>query len=127
MVKLESSRFKHKLKTPMAAYILDVLSCHQRNILFLLFACVIENYIGCFILQSNIPTLSRNCCILLHATVRVAYYLFIRSLQLLPNWKIQGSVWVSYSVLPTHDSFENISNEIPCVNIFLLFIPTINF
>ena len=37
------------------------------------------------------------------------------------------SVVVSNSGFPTRDYFEQISNYISCVNIFLLFIPTLNF
>ena len=34
---------------------------------------------------------------------------------------------VSYSGFPTQDSFERISNEIPFLNSFPLFIPTVSF
>ena len=34
---------------------------------------------------------------------------------------------VSDSVFPTRDYFEKTPNEIPCVNIFPLFLPTLNF
>ena len=36
-------------------------------------------------------------------------------------------VRVTDSVLPTQDSFEKMSNNIPCVNIFQLLLPTLNF
>ena len=38
---------------------LDVLSCHIRNVLFILFACDIEDYLEYFILQSHIPMFAR--------------------------------------------------------------------
>ena len=37
-----------------------------------------------------------------------------------------GNLWVSNSVLPTRDSFEMISNDIPSVNISPLFLLTIH-
>ena len=40
---------------------------------------------------------------------------------------MESAVMVSYSLLPTRDSFEKILNEIPCVNSFLIFLPTIIF
>ena len=68
----------------MAAYTLDVLSRHQRDPLFLLFACDFENYIEYFLLRSKFPTLSCNCYKSLHETVLVSSYLFLHSSQLLP-------------------------------------------
>ena len=53
----------------MASRTLDMLSLYQRNILFVLFACDIENSIEYFILLPNIPTLARNYYIFLHAPV----------------------------------------------------------
>ena len=41
----------------MAAYTLDVISHHQRNILFLLYVCDLEDSIKYFLLHSHIQTL----------------------------------------------------------------------
>ena len=65
----------------MDSYTLDVLSCHQKNILFLLFSHDLENSIEYFLLCSNIPALARNHSILLPAAAKVAYYLFLSYLQ----------------------------------------------
>ena len=84
-VKMETSRFKNKFQFYLAVHTLGVLSCHQRNLLFILFYRYLENYIEYFLLQSNIPTLTHNHYILFHATAHIAYYLFIHYLQVLPN------------------------------------------
>ena len=92
----------------MAAYTLGVIYNHQRNILFVLFSHGIENSIEYFLLQSNIPTLTNNPSISLHATAQVSYYLFICYSQVLTNYQRQGRVGVYYSVLPTQVFFEKI-------------------
>ena len=60
----------------MAVYKLDVLSCHQSNLIFLLFARDIEDSIEYYLIQSNIMVLARNRYIFLHATDQDANYLF---------------------------------------------------
>ena len=69
----------------MVVFTLDMPSCHQTNILFLLFARDIEYYIEYFLLQSKIPTLAPSHYISLHVTAQAAYYLFIIALRVLPN------------------------------------------
>ena len=60
LVGSKSSWFKHKFPIHMAAYIVDILPYHQRNLLFLLFSCDIEGCIEYFLLWSNILTLTCN-------------------------------------------------------------------
>ena len=80
-----------------------------------------------FLLESNMWTLVRKQYILIHGTAQVPYYFYLPSFQLLPNQKSQVSVRVLYSVLPTQDSFEKISNYIACVNSYLQFLPSLYF
>ena len=63
----------------MADYTLDVLSCHQRDILLLIYARYPEDYIGFFLRRSFIQKLIRVCCKKIHVTALVLYYLFLRS------------------------------------------------
>ena len=105
-------------------------TCHlstKGNILFLIFACDIETYIEYLYLWSNILTLTLIRYIFLHVTAQVAYVLFLGYFQVSPDYKIWRNVMVSYSGLPTQYYYEKISNEIPCVNSFLIFIITLNF
>ena len=127
MEESETSQLKPKLQVTMAAYMLDVLSLHQRNIILLLFSRELEDYIEYFLIWTQIPTLAQNHCISLHATVKIDYYLSLNSLQVSPNYQIRGSVWVSYSALKTRYYFERISNGISFVNSFPLFTPTLSF
>ena len=69
----------------MTLYMLDMLSCHQRNILFLLFDCDLENSIEYFLLRSHILTLVYNHYTSLHATLRVDYYSFLYYFLVLTN------------------------------------------
>ena len=62
---------------------LDILSHHQNNILFLLFACDIEYYIEYFLIHSHIQTPAFTTYKLLHATAIVAYCLCIYSFQVI--------------------------------------------
>ena len=57
----------------------------QRNILFLLFASDLEDYIESFLLKSNSPTLAHNRYKYLHNNEIFSSHLFLCSLQLLPN------------------------------------------
>ena len=68
-----------------------------------------------------------NHYIFLHATVKVAYYFFLYSLQLLPDYRRRVSIRVYYLGFPTRDYSDRISNEIPFVNSFSIFLPAIIF
>ena len=57
----------------MAMHKLDVLSLHQRNIIFLLCASEFGTSIAYFLLLFKKPTLTCTHDILLHAHVRVSY------------------------------------------------------
>ena len=85
LVESEKSWFKHQFQVPMYAYTLDVLSWHQRNILFLFFARDFDISIEHFLLRSHIPSFSHIIYIYLHATFWGAYYLFLSYLQVLPH------------------------------------------
>ena len=92
----------------MSEYMLDVLSRHQRKLIFLLFSRDFEDSIEYFLLISEILTLDRNRYISLNTTVRSSYYLFLTFLKVFTNWKRQGSVRVSNSGFQMQDFFENI-------------------
>ena len=79
---------------------LEVLSYHQGNLLFLLIARDIENHIEYFLLKSNILRLIRNRYTLRQTTAQVTYVIFLISSKVLTNWQIQGSFMLSYSGLP---------------------------
>ena len=111
----------------MSAYTVGVISLHQRNISILLFSHYLENSIKYFLLKSKIPTLSHNRYISLHAIAQVSYFLFLRYLKVLPNCLRRVSFRISNLGFPTRDSFGQIFNQIPCVNSFLIFRPTLNF
>ena len=61
----------------MVVYTLDIPYRHQRNLLFLLFACDIKYYIPYFFIQSNILAIALNCYKTLNNTEIVASNLFI--------------------------------------------------
>ena len=79
---------------------LEVLSYHQGNLLFLLIARDIENHIEYFLLKSNILRLIRNRYTLRQTTAQVTYVIFLISLKVLTNCQIQGSFMFFYSGLP---------------------------
>ena len=60
LIKSETTLFKNKFQVPMPAYTVEVIYCHQSNIIFLLFVHDLEYSIGSFILQSDMPILTRN-------------------------------------------------------------------
>ena len=55
----------------MAPYTLDVISHHQRNIPFLLFACYFKDYIEYFRICSNSHPLARISSQSIHVNARV--------------------------------------------------------
>ena len=116
-----------EFQVPMSTYTFQVLYCHQINLLFIIFASDIENYIVHLLLRSHIQTLARINYISLQLTTRAAYYLFIQYFPVFLHLQRQGSSRVSYSGLPTRYSVDIISNDIPFVNSFPLFIPTLSF
>ena len=59
-VESESNWFKHEFQITMDVCTLDVISCHQKNVLFIIFACDVEDFIESFLLLSNIPALVCN-------------------------------------------------------------------
>ena len=126
MVKSESIQFNNKYQIPMAAYTFDVLSRHQKNRIFLLFSRYLEYFIEPFLHQSNISTIFPYYYISFHAIAQVSHYLFLCFLKQLPNWWRRGSVRASGSWFTTIDIFEKFLNEISCVNIFPLLLPTLN-
>ena len=68
LVKSEKSRFKHISHVPMSSYRLNVLSCHQRNTLFLIFARDLKNSLENCLLRSHIQPLTHISYLLNHAT-----------------------------------------------------------
>ena len=61
----------------MIAYMFDVLYCHQRDLLLILYARGLKYSIPCFIFLSIIRKLVRVCYKSLHVTVRPVYYPFL--------------------------------------------------
>ena len=119
---------KHKFKIPLFTSISDMLTCHQRNLLFLLFSHDVKYYITHISLYEK--SLQCSPTTIINSFIRLRHLpltRFLHSLKVLPNCKIQGSVRVYNSILKTRDSFDQISNEILCVNSFLIFLPTLNF
>ena len=111
----------------MVAYTLGMLYFRQRKTFFLIYSHYIKNYIEHFLLFSRIQPLSCISYILLHSTAPVVHDLFLHSLQVLPNQKRRGGVRVSYYKFKKRYSFKTILNDIPFVNIFLIFLTNLCF